>query len=46
MGRIATYVTDTEINDGDRLLGSEAASNVTKNYSVLASVNISVIRGL
>ena len=36
MGRIATYVTDTEINDGDRLLGSEAASNVTKNYSVLS----------
>lgn len=36
MGRISTYVTDTEINDGDRLLGSEAASNVTKNYSVLS----------
>lgn len=36
MGRISTYVTDTEINDEDRLLGSEAASNVTKNYSVIS----------
>jgi len=36
MARIHTYVIDNEINDNDKLLGSEYATNATKNYPVRA----------
>ena len=36
MARIHTYVIDDEINDNDKLLGSEYATNATKNYLVRA----------
>lgn len=34
MGRIHTYETDNEINGNDKLLGSEYATNATKNYVI------------
>ncbi|MCP4928585.1 MAG: hypothetical protein GY918_05960, partial [Gammaproteobacteria bacterium] len=36
MARIHTYVTDDQISDNDKLLGSEFATNATKNYLVKA----------
>ena len=34
MARISTYVTDTDVNSSDRLLGTEYGSDLTKNYTV------------
>lgn len=36
MARIHTYVIDDQISDNDKLLGSEYATNATKNYPVRA----------
>ena len=36
MARIHTYVIDDQISDNDKLLGSEYATNATKNYPVKA----------
>ncbi len=36
MARISTYVSDTDITDSDKVIGSDSsASNATKNYSML-----------